>query len=255
MHCEKCGSADTEVVKCPKCGQKSRIQCANCAFSSCTDKYCEVISIKRKIKILTYFAVALIVLMVFVLPVIIMRALEEEDPTKQPTAVASATTTPPATQPATTPPPPPPPATAPEVTDDPMPPGPSPEEQVAQASQEIEKLVAAGTPFKAGSSDPSSGGIGFAEFVVHVLKAGGIDVPVRIGEMEKAGRKITSIDEIEAGDIVFFSIKRNNRANFVGVATGGGKFACVYPKKKAMELALSNKFFKPRFMYGVRVTE
>src|SRR5688572_14755406 len=68
MHCEKCGSADTEVIKCAKCGQKSRIKCANCAFSNCTDKYCEVISIKSKIKVLTYFAIILIVLMVLILP-------------------------------------------------------------------------------------------------------------------------------------------------------------------------------------------
>ena len=68
MHCEKCGSADTEVVKCGDCGQKSCVKCSNCGFASCTDKYCAAIAIKRKIKILKWAVVIIILIMIGTIP-------------------------------------------------------------------------------------------------------------------------------------------------------------------------------------------
>jgi len=265
MHCEKCGSADTQVVKCSKCGQKSRIQCGNCSFSSCTDKYCEVISIKRKIKILTYFAVTLIVLMVFVLPVIIMRAIEE-DPTPAPTRVVQNPTPEATEEPPPPPPPPPPTATEPATPDDggfevdpfeedpppPEPSGPTPAEQRQSAASEARRLVEARLPFKSGATTPEEGGIGFAEFVAWTLGEAGVDVSASLPAMAKLGDKVRDASELQPGDVIFFSIKRNNKASFVGLALGDGKFACVYPGKSAMEIPLDHKFWKPRFLYGVR---
>ncbi len=268
MHCEKCGSADTEVVKCGKCGQKSRIQCSNCAFSSCTDKYCEVISIKKKIKILTYFAITLIVLMIFVLPVIFMKVIgdgEKPDPTrKPPTRVASATPTAPATVPASpaappTPtvsaPPTPAPPTAPPTPPPPppTPAGPNPAETRAKVVEAGRSLVTQKVGYKKDATDPSQGGIDYLPLVAWVFAKQGIKVPASLRDLASAGQRITDRAKLEPGDVILFSIKNNDKVSFVGVYTGGGKFVCSYPGKGVLEPDLSNKFFDERYRYAVRI--
>lgn len=263
MHCEKCGSADTEVVKCSKCGQKSRIKCSNCAFSNCTDKYCEVISIKKNIKILTYFAITLIVVMIFVLPVVITRILEDSDPLG---GVVDPTTPPTPTQVASAPPTPSAPATptAPPTPTQPITPveaqPPTPSEPAAPDPAEVRKSVVASarelidqkTPYKKGATDPSQGGIDFVPFVAWCFKQQGIDVPSSMKGLAGVSDRISDVSALEPGDVLFFSMKKNNRPNFVGVHLGGGKFACAYPKKKVLVTSVNTKFWKPRFVYGTR---
>ncbi len=249
MHCEKCGSADTEVTKCSKCGQKSLIQCHNCSYKVCADKYCEVISIKRKIKILTFIAVALMALMVVVLPVIFLGLDSDKPavPTPKPTSTV-------APDPTEAPPPPT------SVAPDP-PPAPDPEVVLREKRTTVEKtirqLVGEGVGYKKGSSDPASGGLDFVGFVQYALGRAGEELPRNPGAILKMGDRISDRSQLEIGDIVVFSKKPNDsRPNFLGVYIGNDEFSCSYPsgaRKGVIKVKLSHKFWSPRFLFGVRV--
>jgi cell wall-associated NlpC family hydrolase len=246
LHCEKCGSADTEVTKCGKCGQKSLIRCHNCGNQVCADKYCEVISIKRKIKILTYFAMGLVLLIFLILPVVIMKAMEEpEEPTKRPrpTQVAS--------KPPTTPPKPTPAAS--------KPPPKSPAQLLEERRQKVaalgRQLAAEKVPYKKGSSDPRSGGLDFLGYVQHTLKAGGINVSRSPKEFLKLGPKVSDKSKLVAGDVLFFTTKPDSRRpNFVGIYLGKGDFGCAFPSGKrqgVLSIALDHPYWAKRYLFGV----
>ena len=252
MHCEKCGSADTEVTKCGKCGQKSLIRCHNCGNQVCADKYCEVISIKRKIKILTYFAMGLVLLIFLILPVVIMKAMEEpEEPTKRPrpTQVAS--------KPPTTPPKP---TSSPPAT---KAPAKTPEQLVQERRDKISELgrqlAAERTPYKKGSSDPMSGGLDFLGYAQHLLDAAGVQVSRSPKEFLKLGKRLKGTDDLLAGDVLFFTTKPDSkRPNFVGIYLGNGDFGCAFPSGKrqgVLTIALEHPYWAKRYLFGVRSFE
>lgn len=271
MHCEKCGSADTEVTRCGKCGQKSLIRCHNCGYQVCADKYCEVISIKRKIRLLTYFAMFLIFLMVIILPVVFVQAWDEDpEPTARPTPTQVATkppatptqtaTKPPvsptqvATKPATPKPPTPQPPTSQPATKPPQkPPGVVLQERRDAVRDLGRKLVQQKLGYKKKSSDPKSGGLDFVGFVQHVLQEANVVLPRSPAAILKAGRRINGTDALLPGDVLVFSKKPGSKTpNFLGVYLGGGKFGCSYPGKGVIEIDLGHKFWKPRYLFAVR---
>lgn len=264
MHCEKCGSADTEVTKCGKCGQKSLIRCHNCGYQVCADKYCEVISIKRKIKVLTYFAMFLILLMVIILPIVVMKAMDEEPPaTPRPNPSATARPTPrpsPPPSPSAPPPPPTPPpsvaAPSPSPAPPPTPTGPTVEQRRQKAGSTGLDLTKKNLPYKKNGADPSAGGFDFVGFVQYVVQQAGVELSRNPAQIVGAGARIADTSGLEAGDVLVFSKEEGSKKpNFLGVYLGDGQFGCAYPGKGVIAVPIEHKFWKPRFLFGVRVIQ
>ena len=267
MHCEKCGSADTEVIKCGDCGQKSRVRCANCGYYACTDKYCSVIAIKRKIRLLTWCAGIIFLVMLGTLPFVIstyMGAGGDDPgggpvPTVMPTEVASPTPTPtptPAptpTRPAT----PPTPTAQPTRPATPTPPPPTarPGDFPNQAAfrRAIVEAIDAGEGIMFGTGT-NRAGMRPDYYVRWTFRQIDWDVPESIDGFVETGRRIDDMSALQPGDVLFFSIRQDGRASYVGIYRGDGRFACIAPTQGRGWVVgpLAHDFFRPRFLFARR---
>ena len=77
-----------------------------------------------------------------------------------------------------------------------------------------------GVPYRNGGSDPS--GFDCSGFVQYVFAKFGATLPREVREQYQAGTPI-DLDEIEAGDLLFFETVSRG-ASHVGMAVGGGQF-------------------------------
>ncbi len=68
MHCNKCGSKETETVKCGNCQQSSSVKCKSCGHEFCSDRYCEVIALHSKRKRLTRVAIIMFLAILCTVP-------------------------------------------------------------------------------------------------------------------------------------------------------------------------------------------
>ncbi len=68
MHCNKCGSQDTETGKCANCKQNSSVKCKACGHQFCSDRYCEIVALHAKRKQLTRIAILLFGLILCTVP-------------------------------------------------------------------------------------------------------------------------------------------------------------------------------------------
>jgi cell wall-associated NlpC family hydrolase len=68
MHCNKCGSQDTETGKCANCKQNSSVKCKACGHLFCSDRYCEIVALHAKRKQLTRIAILLFGLILCTVP-------------------------------------------------------------------------------------------------------------------------------------------------------------------------------------------
>ncbi len=81
IHCEKCDSPETEVTTCPECKQKTFVKCANCGYAACTDKYCAILAIRRKIRFFSYLAGFLFVVLLATTPFVIKAISKHREKT------------------------------------------------------------------------------------------------------------------------------------------------------------------------------
>lgn len=245
MHCEKCGSADTEIIKCSKCSQKSRVHCKNCKYSDCTDKYCEVISIKSKIRLLSTIAGVLAVLLLVLGPTILMKGWDEDPtPVPVPTKVASKPPRP------TRAPPPPPPTEEEPVQEDPALVLARRRDQLVEISKQlsVQKIGYA----KGG--DVSAGATDFTGLVVHIYKQMGIDLPRNPGKILKMGKRIEDFDALVKGDIlVFTKDPKKPRPALLGVYMGSEQFVTVLPRRGVIQSSTKHKNWAPRLIQALRV--
>lgn len=281
MHCEKCGSSDTEITKCRDCGQKSRVRCTNCSYSHCTDKYCSVISIKRKIRLLSGMALLLtlgtVISLFFALKTFSQSRKKPPGPTRivrptrRPPATPTApTATPPATKPASPVPTPAPTAVAvatkPATGDD----GGldiegfDVEGDDGKFDEKVEKAMAdaKGKPYTKGGDSPETG-FSFTGFPWWVYQQAGRPIPKSFKEMAALEKRLdtTDPDKLERGDLLFFAIHKDKNVrtpNFVGVYSKNGWFLCAHPKANkvaaaSFKSAKSGSFWLKRFVYAVRV--
>jgi len=98
-------------------------------------------------------------------------------------------------------------------------------------------------------------GMGPTEYIQWAFKQIHWNVPASVKKLSVKGKKITNQKQLKPGDLVFFSLKKNNKPSYVGIYQGKAKFGCVIPQKgKGFTVGpLSFKFFKERYMYGRRI--
>jgi hypothetical protein len=77
-----------------------------------------------------------------------------------------------------------------------------------------------GVPYRNGGSDPS--GFDCSGFVQYVFARFGTALPREVRDQYQAGKPI-DLDEVEAGDLLFFETVSRG-ASHVGMAVGGGQF-------------------------------
>ena len=106
MHCNKCGSKETETLKCSNCKQNASIKCKACGNQYCSDKYCEIVALHDKRKQLSRIAIVLFALILCTVPSTmavmsgtVRKVTGQPEPAQQPPPPANPQ--PPASSPAT----------------------------------------------------------------------------------------------------------------------------------------------------------
>lgn len=128
-------------------------------------------------------------------------------------------------------------------------------EAVADANQAItgKKLVkrahtAIGTPYVLGGTTP--GGFDCSGFVKWAYKGVGVQLPRTAREQSVVGKKISSIKDMRAGDIVAF--RHPKRGYHTGIYVGDGKFIHSPRKRSTVRIASLNDPYFSSTLLGAR---
>ena len=108
-----------------------------------------------------------------------------------------------------------------------------------------------GAPYRNGGSDPS--GFDCSGFVQYVFGQNGVSVPRTVTDQFRAGRSIDAAQQLEPGDLVFFTTVSSG-ASHVGIAIGGDEF--VHAPSGTGEVRverLSRPYWSTRFVGARRV--
>jgi|SRR5829696_1958617 len=108
-----------------------------------------------------------------------------------------------------------------------------------------------GAPYRNGGSDPS--GFDCSGFVQYVFGQNGVSVPRTVTDQFRAGRWIDAPQQLEPGDLVFFTTVTSG-ASHVGIAIGGDEF--VHAPSGTGEVRverLSASYWSTRFVGARRV--
>ncbi len=93
--------------------------------------------------------------------------------------------------------------------------------------------------------------------LVTVFARQGIQLPHNSEEQSRYGKKITGMDELKKGDLVFF-IRTYNTDHFIthsGIYVGDNNFIHASSESGVTITSLSNPYWKVRFVFGTRVFE
>jgi cell wall-associated NlpC family hydrolase len=110
-----------------------------------------------------------------------------------------------------------------------------------------------GEPFLFGGDSP---GMGFdsSGFIYYVLRSNGyVAVPRGLNDQTGFGTQVADYDDIQAGDIVFFSTG-GTRAEFGGIYIGGGSMiTCQDEGQTVKEVSITSSFYRDSFFCATRV--
>lgn len=131
------------------------------------------------------------------------------------------------------------------------------EEPILSATEENKLTMTAetliGIPFADGGSSPDFG-FDNSGFIYYVLKQNGyVNCPRGLSDQAAMGVKISQMNELKSGDLVFFSENGEN-AQFGGIYKGDGiMISCQSPGQTVKETDISTKYYVNNFFTGVRV--
>jgi hypothetical protein len=100
----------------------------------------------------------------------------------------------------------------------------------------------------------SSSGFDCSGLVKHVYSIHGINLPRVACDQANAGTKIWSMSQLQVGDIVCFSGKRNGYVDHVGIYIGSNQI--IHASSSAGRVvvsSLSGNWYQQTFVHGVRV--
>lgn len=93
--------------------------------------------------------------------------------------------------------------------------------------------------------------------LVAVFAAHGINLPHNSEEQARYGKRIEGVDKLLKGDLVFFvrTYKTHNFITHAGIYIGNNKFIHTSSKNGVTITALSDPWWKDKFIFGTRVLE
>ena len=105
-----------------------------------------------------------------------------------------------------------------------------------------------GVPYRNGGSDPS--GFDCSGFVQYVFAKFGTALPREVRDQYQAGKSI-DLDEVEAGDLLFFETVSRG-ASHVGMAVGGGQFVHAPSSRGVVRVERYDASYWARRFVGAR---
>lgn len=110
-----------------------------------------------------------------------------------------------------------------------------------------------GVPYKFGGTTPS--GFDCSGFLRHVYKQVGVSLPRTAAEQYNEVGKKVSRDDLQPGDLVFFSNTYKPGISHAGIYVGNNSFISATSSDGVAVVSLNNSYWKPKYTGAKRVFE
>ena len=107
-----------------------------------------------------------------------------------------------------------------------------------------------GTPYQFGGTTPKA--FDCSGYLQYVFAQNGISIPRLADDQYKLGLRTMSANQLEPGDLVFFTTYEPGPSH-CGIYLGGGQFIHASSSKGVRIDALSNTYWQPRFLGGKHI--
>lgn len=109
-----------------------------------------------------------------------------------------------------------------------------------------------GTPYKFGGSDPDSGFdcSGLVKYILGLSST--VEVPRSSAEMYRMGGHTITLEELKAGDLIFFHIGKTKRINHVAVYIGENRFVHAPSSGNKVRVDKLGDKYWTRYLIGAR---
>lgn len=107
-----------------------------------------------------------------------------------------------------------------------------------------------GTPYQFGGTTPKA--FDCSGYLQYVFAQNGISIPRLADDQYKLGLRTMSTNQLEPGDLVFFTTYEPGPSH-CGIYLGGGQFIHASSSKGVRIDALSNAYWQPRFLGGKHI--
>ena len=120
------------------------------------------------------------------------------------------------------------------------------EDAIAEAENHL------GLDYKWGGTSPSTG-FDCSGLVKYVFGKQGKDLPRTAAEMYEEGKKISDSDDLEKGDLLFFSSSKAAKPNHVAIYVGDDEFIHSASSKGVSYATTNNVYWEPRYIGAKRI--
>ncbi len=112
---------------------------------------------------------------------------------------------------------------------------------------------AKGIPYKKGGTDRK--GLGSTEFIAWTYNQFGIELPAQIEALSRRGAKISDLNSVQPGDVLFYRKDKSPTPAIAALALDSTSMAYMHPGKEWRTLPLNHKAFAPRFLFARRMVQ